>query len=414
MVSAKLQFSAKQILIHWIQSRVPLERVVAGVFKDSAMGSSERRELQSRLYTWSRYWPLFSSTFDEREIDSPKGTQALVNRIEETWAWGPERWDRLHSKMRPTFADDPRRHLAVVHGANTDILSQLSEPDLLPFHDYLHASLREAPLTIRCRDLETSEALRELYPQLEFTPGAYSPLCLKTSARWAATQSPEYLEGRFEIQDESSQMVSLFCEVQPGMKILDLCAGAGGKTLHLANLLSGKGEIHAWDPSHKKLQELQKRARRWGYTNIQTLGESPRTAEAYDLVLVDAPCSSLGTLRRRPQLLASTSRQDFVRLAGLQRELIEQGLRLVNPSGLVVYATCSVLVSENFGQVKNRARDPLAHSPVLSAFLRTLQDSPSAKISTIPPEDFGVNAAQMSSHDTFSGDGFFVTRLTTK
>ncbi len=411
MDNTRLQHSAKQILIHWIQSRAPLERVVAGVFKDTAMGSSERRELQSRIFTWSRYWPLFASTFDARKIDSATSTKALMDRIAETWDWHGDRWKKLHEKSKPTAKEDLRRHLGVVHAVNADILSMLSDSELDPFHAYLHASLIEAPLTIRCRDEAAKAQILTRYPELSFRPGAFSELCLITTERWAATQSEEYLAGNFEVQDESSQLVSLLCEVEPGMKILDLCAGAGGKSLHLANLIGGRGEIHCWDPSHKKLQELQKRTRRWGFNNIRALTESPKTQNSYDLVLVDAPCSSIGTLRRRPQLLATTSRQDFVRLNGLQRELLSKAFELSVSGGRIVYATCSVLVSENYAQVRSHLPDRLKNSEGLTNFLRTLANTPAAKISSIPESEFGTSAVQMSADGEFSGDGFFVARM---
>jgi 16S rRNA C967 or C1407 C5-methylase (RsmB/RsmF family) len=411
MDSAGLKFCAKQILIHWIQSRSPLERVVSGVFKETGMGSSERKELQLRVFTWSRYWPLFSSTFNMHKIDSASETKALMDRIEETWNWGSDRWIRLHQKSRPQASENLKKHLLNIHGVHSDILALFSENDLENFHDYLHASLAEAPLVIRCRDLEAKELLVDKYPELEFETGAFFELCLKTSHRWSATQSAEYLDGLFEVQDESSQLVSLFCEVQPGMKILDLCAGAGGKSLHLSNLMLGQGEIHCWDPSHKKLQELQKRSRRWGYNNIRTLNQAPKNTEKYDLVLVDAPCSSLGTLRRRPQLLGTTSSQDFVRLSGLQRELISRAFDQLNKSGTVVYATCSVMVSENYAQVRKYPVKHLDQSPKLEAFLSSLSDCPAAKISSIPLPEFGKNCAQVSASGNFSGDGFFVARM---
>lgn len=414
MDKSNLQFCAKQILIHWIQSSAPLERVVSAVFKDTAMGSSERRELQSRIFIWARYWPLFAENLDTRKIDSSSESMALVSRISEAWDWSESKWTRLHERAKPTFQENLRQHLLAIHGVSADILGLMSDGDLDAFHEYLHASLKAAPLAIRCRDLATRDRLIASHPELNFRIGSFYDLCLKTDSRWGALQSEEYQKGNFEIQDESSQLVSLVCDPKPGMKILDMCAGAGGKSLHLANLVGGKGEIHCWDPSHKKLQELQKRARRWGYNNVRALDESPKQTKAYDLVLVDAPCSSLGTLRRRPQLLASTSRQDFVRLQGLQRELLSRAFDLIKVTGTVVYATCSILSIENYSQVANVGKAESILWPELSSFLQRLNASPGAKISTIPNSDSERWCAQISAFDDFEGDGFFVARMSSR
>lgn len=413
MDRSRLIFCARQILIHWIQSGVPLERVVAGVFKETSLGTGERKILQERIFTWARYWPLFSEGLDLAKVDSAAVTNLLMTRIEASWDLTSEHWQRRHQKQRPLATEDLRRHLLLVHGVNTDLMALFSDTSLESFHDYLHASLKPAPLAIRCRDLETVNKLRLDLPDVDFVSGAFSELCLKSTRRWPAQQHPLYLSGHFEIQDESSQLVSLFCDPKPGMKILDLCAGAGGKSLHLAQLMDGRGEIHCWDPAHKKLQELQKRARRWGYTNLRCLDKAPQSKGAYDLVLIDAPCSSLGTLRRRPQLLASTSQRELIRLQGLQRELLIRGMELAQPGGTVVYATCSPLPLENYAQVRTYSDKALAlpQAP-LTKFLQSLREtSPSAKISTIPESEFGTWCAQISAVANFDGDGFFVARL---
>lgn len=412
MDKSRLHYCARQILIHWLQSKAPLERMVANVFKEMSLGPSERKEIQSRIFLWARYWPVFGEGLNIDKIDSSVELVKLFQKIEDYWDLNPKKWSQLHEKKSPQFEDNPRAHLLNVHGCHPDLLSFIREDHSGFFHQYLHSSMTEAPLAIRCRNLKVAEQIIKKYPELKFKQSLVSELCLKTQFRWAAILSDEYKNGDFEIQDESSQIVSIFSQVKPGMRILDMCSGAGGKSLHLANLMEGRGEVHCWDPSHKKLSELQKRARRWNFSNVRCLTEAPKTSKFYDLVLVDAPCSSLGTLRRRPQLLSTTSMQELIRLRGLQRELILRGLELSHSSGVLVYATCSVLPTENIAQVQSGQGTPYPiEDSDLKDRLFKLKESPGAKISTIEDQDFASWCIQISAHDEFSGDGFFVARM---
>jgi 16S rRNA (cytosine967-C5)-methyltransferase len=157
-----------------------------------------------------------------------------------------------------------------------------------------------------------------------------------------------------EVQDEGSQLGALLAGAKPGEQVIDLCAGAGGKTLALAMLMRGAGRIYAMDVSAKRLAALAPRAARAGITNVNPLAISgegdarlKRLAGKLDRVLVDAPCSGFGTLRRNPDLKWRHSPAAVGELAQKQARILESAARLVKAGGRLVYATCSILREEN-------------------------------------------------------------------
>ena len=164
-------------------------------------------------------------------------------------------------------------------------------------------------------------------------------------------------DGRVEIQDAGSQLIAPMLGVSGGEHVVDACAGAGGKTLHLAALMANKGEICARDVVERKLVELQKRAARAGVSIVRTrmidgANTHDRDGRATaDALLLDAPCSGLGTLRRQPDLKWHLRPTTIERVCKIQKELLETYPAMLKPGGTLVYATCSVLPSENHGQI---------------------------------------------------------------
>jgi len=152
------------------------------------------------------------------------------------------------------------------------------------------------------------------------------------------------------VMDEGSQLVAELVAPPPGGRVLDACAGAGGKTLALGALLAGKGRVLALDTDGKKLEELRRRARRAGLTNVEArpIKEGPLGIKGqFDRVLVDAPCSGLGTLRRNPEARWRLTPADLDELPARQRAILERYAPLVAPGGRLVYATCTVDAAEN-------------------------------------------------------------------
>ena len=166
---------------------------------------------------------------------------------------------------------------------------------------------------------------------------------------------PLLATGRVEIQDAGSQRIAPMLNLAPGMRVIDACAGAGGKTLHAAALMRNQGEILALDVTPRKLGELERRAARAGATIIRTAVWDEATlsdlAGWADCVLIDAPCSGLGTLRRQPDLKWRLTESSLEKSCSLQAKVLRQYAALAKPGGSFVYATCSILPSENEDQI---------------------------------------------------------------
>ncbi|MDX8553006.1 methyltransferase domain-containing protein [Tenacibaculum sp. 1B UA] len=189
----------------------------------------------------------------------------------------------------------------------------------------------------------------------EFIKGYDDALRLVERANVFKTEA--FHKGFFEVQDASSQLVAVYLDVEPGMKVVDTCAGAGGKTLHLASLMKNKGQIIAMDIYESKLKKLKVRARRNGAHNIDTrVIDSTKVIKKLqgkaDRVLIDAPCSGLGVIRRNPDSKWKLQPEFLDKIRGTQQEVLQQYSKMVKPGGKLVYATCSVLPSENQQQIE--------------------------------------------------------------
>jgi len=195
-------------------------------------------------------------------------------------------------------------------------------------------------------------------------PSPDHPDALRLHPRRRLASSAPLRAGWFEVQDAGSQEIAPFLQPQPGEVIVDSCAGAGGKSLHLAALLRNRGRLIALDVHPWKLAALEKRATRAGVTCLQTEAiTSPdtlaRLAGTADRLLIDAPCSGLGVLRRHPDTKWKLTRAELDRLLDLQQEILETHSTLVKPGGTLVYATCSFLPEENTSRIRNfLARQP--------------------------------------------------------
>lgn len=209
--------------------------------------------------------------------------------------------------------------------------------------------------TLKTNRKELQRLLSEEKIETEFVPSA--PDALVLTERKNVFLSQAFKKGLFEVQDASSQLVAPFLDVKPGQKVIDTCAGAGGKTLHLASLMENKGQIIAMDIYSHKLAELKKRAKRDGAHNIET-----RTIEGTkaikklkgkaDRVLIDAPCSGIGVLKRNPDSKWKLNGDFLDNIRRTQAEILDRYASMVKKGGKMVYATCSILPSENEKQVE--------------------------------------------------------------
>jgi 16S rRNA (cytosine967-C5)-methyltransferase len=208
------------------------------------------------------------------------------------------------------------------------------------------------PVCLRVNTLRTSSAAlaaRLAAEGVSTRPGTLAPGCLVvTSPRPNVYGLPSHREGLFEVQDEGSQLAGLALGAGPGEEVLDLCAGAGGKTLLLAAAVGTGGRVHAADPDPEKLARLRHRAARSGAGGIvEVHGAEAPAALAADRVLVDAPCSELGVLRRGPDVRWRVDPSSFAALPALQLRILVEGARHVRPGGALVYATCTFRSEED-------------------------------------------------------------------
>ncbi len=213
------------------------------------------------------------------------------------------------------------------------------------------------PITIRTNTLKTAReqlilSLEKEVERIESTTTAPDGIRLFNPRR-SISDLPAFNDGWFQVQDEAAQLVSLLLDPQPGESVLDACAGLGGKTAHLAQLLRNKGSIMAMDKDEKKLQQLDSEMQRLGISIVRTtcydlnLPLDTKLLGGFDRILLDAPCSGLGVLRRNPDIKWKSSEAGLKRHAGVQKRFLENLAPLVQPNGILVYAVCSIEPEEN-------------------------------------------------------------------
>ena len=224
----------------------------------------------------------------------------------------------------------------------------------------IHALNEEAEVVLRVNTLKTT---RERLKNLLEADGIRSylvkgyPDALVLEERQNVFRHPSFKEGLFEVQDASSQLVAAALQVEPGMRVIDACAGAGGKSLHLAALMGNKGKVISMDVEEWKLQQAKLRARRNGVSIfepkiIEGSKTIKRLKESADRLLLDVPCSGLGVLRRNPDTKWKVSLESLEKVQKTQQELLQSYPSMLKKGGQLVYATCSILPSENEEQVK--------------------------------------------------------------
>jgi 16S rRNA (cytosine967-C5)-methyltransferase len=230
------------------------------------------------------------------------------------------------------------------------------------FETEMNKMMEPAPMDLRVNTLKADRAaiLAQLKKEgIDAHAGKISPLSIRVFGRPPIAQHNLYKEGCFEIQDEGSQMVAFVANAQPGEQVADFCAGAGGKTLALGASMQNKGRIVAMDVLGGRLNRAKERFRRAGLHNIETRALTSerdkyvkRHAGHFDLVLVDAPCTGTGTWRRDPDKRWKELGPGLSTLVPLQKSIVVSACRMVKPGGRMVYATCSLLPSENEDQIE--------------------------------------------------------------
>ena len=270
------------------------------------------------------------------------------------------------------------------------------------------------PITIRTNTLKATrqQLMRSLQDDIEhISPAPDAPDGITMNKlKCSIPDLPAFKNGWFQVQDEAAQLVSLLLNPQPQESVLDACAGLGGKTAHLAQLMQNRGNIFAADRDRKKLQQLDTEMQRLGISIVRTtcynlnLPWDTKQQGNFDRILLDAPCSGLGVLRRNPDIKWKSSETSLKRHAGVQQRFLENLAPLVKPNGILVYAVCSIESEEN--------------EAVISAFLKKhpefvidkrLGKLPETLHSLVEPET-GFKTLPLLNHM----DGFYFVRLKRK
>ena len=335
------------------------DKVIEKVLKQNPKwGARDRRFIAETTYDIVRWYRFLQNITEAEDGDYWKllGGWCLLNKIPLP-AWSE--FKEL-SEKRVLDRDIKMKSIRRFRESIPDWLDVLGEAELgKRWEKELHALNEEAYVVLRANTLKISlEDLRVLLREAEIETHQIPdfPLALVLDERQNVFRSNAFKEGLFEVQDASSQLVAPFLRVAPGMRVIDACAGAGGKTLHLAALMENKGRIIAMDVEGAKLDELQKRARRAGVSNlevrvIESSKSIKRLENSADRLLLDVPCSGLGVLKRNPDAKWKLSLEFVKNVKELQQHILQDYCHMVKKDGLLVYSTCSILPTENEGQI---------------------------------------------------------------
>jgi len=333
-------------------------KAIQAALKDHQEWEDQKRAVFSEtVYDLIRWWKPLWFVLDTEPSPEEKNMQKLIPVYLFT-----KKGD-LSSLQKKKGLETSQIFQRITTVKNTRVLRE-SIPDWLDNQgqqelginwDITIASLNQPPdQTIRVNTLKTSpkELLKKLSKEgVQVEPLLWSPEALHIIEKTNVFNLPSFRQGFFEVQDAASQMVSRFLDPKPGMRVVDACAGEGSKTLHLAALMNNTGKIIALDTQEWRLNELRKRATKAGVDTIETrLITSVKTVKRMngtaDRLLLDVPCSGLGTLRRNPDIKWKLSSEDFTRLKTLQQDLLHRYCMILKPNGQLVYSVCSIFPSE--------------------------------------------------------------------
>jgi 16S rRNA (cytosine967-C5)-methyltransferase len=334
------------------------DRVIERVLKsDKRWGSRDRGFVAETTYGMVRYWRLLNFVCQDPR---PRYTDMigawLVIKNIEVPDW--EEFDGVNpTEVRKKYAEAQR--MRAIRESIPDWLDQQGQAELgEAWEAELHALNEPASVFLRVNTLKSDrdEVRRLLFKEDIRTECIDNlPDTLRLIEKKNVFLSELFKKGFYEVQDAASQMVAPMLDVQPGMRVVDACAGAGGKALHLAALMQNKGQLIALDTESWKLDELRRRARRNGVSNIETRAIEAKTTKrlraSADRVLLDVPCSGLGVLRRNPDTKWKLQTEFLKEIQEVQFEILNNYSLMVKPQGKLVYATCSILPSESEAQV---------------------------------------------------------------
>lgn len=361
---------AKALFAIFVEGRHADKVIEYTLRQNPKAGSRDRAFIAEHTYEIVRYFRLYAAVLDympktENDFWKLTGIHLVLNggympgELPESAR--PKSLPRIQALLKSV---EENRAIKESIPDWLDALGVAELGDLWP--NTLRALNKPAQVVLRANRLKiTRDALAGLLKeeQIEARPAGTVGDALVLSRRQNVFQTKAFKAGLFEVQDFSSQLVAPLLAPEPGMRVVDACAGGGGKSLHIAALMQGKGSIIALDTLGWKLDELKVRARRAGVHNIETrVIENSKTikrlANSADRLLLDVPCSGLGVLRRNPDSKWKITPEQIAQLQTVQQDILQQYSGIVKPGGRMVYATCSVLPSENNHQVQTFLASP--------------------------------------------------------
>jgi len=365
------------------KGRAPADDTVATYFRRHRFaGVQDRAAISGHIYAVLRHRALLDwwvvRAGNGLEPSARKRMLAALKLIER---WTPEEMNRAcdGDRFRPgAISNEEAAMLAAMPdgaGLHKDMPPEVAGNYPAWLAPHLQAALGknlakemealngEAALDLRANALKTDrdKVLAALKREgIGVTPTPLSPLGLRVRERIPLATFDFFKKGFIEVQDEASQIAALLADARPGMRVVDFCAGAGGKTLALAAAMKNRGHLVACDTSAKRLERATERLRRAGASIVQRVALSSerdkwvkKHAAGFDRVFVDAPCSGTGTWRRNPDAKWRLRPKDVEELAVLQAGILDSAQRLVKPGGRLIYATCSLLKEEDEAQIEN-------------------------------------------------------------
>lgn len=337
------------LLEQYEQDALPLDLSMRNYFRSNkALGSKDRGFIAETVYALIRWKGLLDFLLENEQPNNGEPI-SWESRLSLYFSPGFERSkqsEEIPLHIRVSTPKELFDKLVDSHGV--DLAGEIAS-----------VSNTQAPTTVRVNTLKTTrdELLSRWSSMYEVAPCKEAPNGITFNRRINFFELQEFKDGLFEVQDEGSQLLASLVDAIPGQQVMDYCAGAGGKTLAFAPQMKNSGQIHLHDVRKHALEDCKKRLRRAGIQNAQAIFEEEaklkKLKKRMDWVLVDAPCTGTGTMRRNPDMKWRYDDVLLSRLVSQQRVIFEKALSFLKPNGQIIFATCSVLKQENEEQMEH-------------------------------------------------------------
>ncbi len=380
----------KRVLEEIFQDKRPADKCLEFAFKNNKqLGARDRALIAETVYEILRYFELYAYCANTRTNFWHIIASYFIIQDQKLPAWSE--WQNLNIALIQKLYKEAQQQ-RLLRESIPEWLDELGQDELKnEWENILSALNKKADSVIRINTLKINnqDLQKKLFeaniPFQTIDQSEHALIIHKKNI----FQSDLFKNGYFEMQDAASQLVAPFLDLQSGMRVIDACAGAGGKSLHISSLLQNKGYVISLDTEKWKLEELKKRAKRNGVSIIETRWIEnnkviKRLHESCDRLLLDVPCSGLGVLRRNPDAKWKLTKEFIEEVKKTQSSILNSYCKMLRPGGKMVYATCSILPSENQNQI--------------STFLNKHKEFILEEEKTIWPHQFGF-------------DGFYMARL---